>query len=179
MTKTRWMKSLGAVSSAVAATCCVVPVAAVSAQTGISQNLAPMEAKEYLGILQDISRFELDTARLALTRSRQKATRSFAQMMIRDHTRMTAERRPMLNASGPANALVGPLSQMLDTLKETARPGFDAAYKRGQIAAHEEALKVHRAYSARGSDPALRAIAQRAIPAIQRHLEAAQKLPGR
>lgn len=65
-----WMKSLGALSSAAAVTCCVVPVSTVSAQTGISTNLAPMEAKEYLGVLQDISRYELDTGRLALARSR-------------------------------------------------------------------------------------------------------------
>ncbi len=173
-----WTKSLGAVSSAVAATCCVVPVSTVSAQTGISTNRAPMEPKEYLGVLQEISRYELDTGRLALARSRQKATRSFAQMMIRDHTRMMAKRRPMLSPSEPANALAEPLSQMLDTLKETPLPGFDAAYKRGQIAAHEDALKIHRAYAARGSDPALRAMAQRAMPAIQKHLDTARKLLG-
>lgn len=181
MTQTWWTKSLGAVSIAVASTCLVVPISTVGAQTGISQSLAPMEAKEYLGALQDISRFELDTARLALAQSRQKATRAFAQTMIRHHTRMMADHARMSTASGAtetANALVGPLSQMLDTLKTTPRADFDATYKRGQIAAHEEALKVHRAYAARGSDPALRDTARRAVPMLQEHLEAARKLPG-
>ena len=106
--------------------------------------------------------------------------RSFAQTMVSEHTRLMAQRAPMLRTSGDPSgttALTGPLSQMLETLKNAPAAGFAAAYKRGQIAAHEEALKVHGTYAAKGTDPALRAMATRVVTMLQRHLDKARRLP--
>lgn len=174
-------KLIGAALGAVAMMGVVVPASPALAQAGFSTNPPPVETQEYMGAIHALSRYEVDASRLALTRSQAQASRAFAQTMVDHHTRMMAEHARLLNipaATDPEGALAGPLSQMLDTLKNTPAAEFDAAYRQGQIAAHEEALKVHSAYAARGSDAGVRAKAQAAVPIIRKHLDAARKLPG-
>lgn len=173
-------RSVGAALSAIAMTCVAVPFSASFAQAGISTNPPSAEPRDYLSAVQALSMYAIDSSRLALTRSQAPASRSFAKEMVDHHTRVAAEHARLLNipaGSDPGSALVGPLSEMLDSLENAPRADFDAAYKRGQIAAHEEALKVHSAYAARGSDAALRAKAQQAVAVVQKHLDAARKLP--
>lgn len=172
---------ISAVVSAIAVACLAVPLSSSFAQSGISTNPAPVETRSYLSAMHALSRYEVDSSRLALAQSQAQASRSFAQQMVDHHTRMMAEHARLLSIpsdSDPDSALVGPLSEMLNSLENTPRDDFDAAYKRGQIAAHEEMLKVHGAYAAQGSDTALRAKIQLATPVIQKHLDAARKLPG-
>lgn len=174
-------KSVGAALSAITLACFATPLSASLAQAGISTNPPPVEARDYLSAVHALSRYEVDASRLALTRSQAEASRSFAQTMVDHHTRMTAEHARLLSipaTTDSGNALVGPLSEMLNSLENTPAAQFDAAYKRGQIAAHEEALKVHSAYAAKGSDASVRAKAQAAVPVIRKHLDAARKLPG-
>lgn len=174
-------KLIGAALGAVAIVGAAMPPSPALAQAGISTNPPPVEARDYVSAVHALSRYEVDASRLALTRSQAQPSRAFARTMVDHHTRMMAEHARLLNipaATDSGSALVGPLSEMLNSLENTPAAEFDAAYKRGQIAAHEEALKVHSAYAARGTDAAMRAKAQAAVPVIRKHLDAARKLPG-
>ena len=153
-----------------------VPFSPSLAQSGISTNPAPVETIGYSSAVEALSKYEVDSSRLALTRSQSQATRAFAQQMVDHHSR-GGPRRTGVSEPSAGGALDGPLSEMLNSLENVPSSEFDAAYKRGQIAAHEEALKVHTAYAARGSDPTARAKAQAAMPVIQKHLDAARDLP--
>ena len=174
-------KSVGAALTAITVACLAAPLSASLAQAGISTNPAPVETRDYLGAMHALSRYEVDASRLVLTRSQSQASRLFAQTMVDHHTRMMAEHASVLSmpaATDSGSALVGPLSQMLDTLENTPRAEFDAAYKRGQIAAHEEALKVHNAYATKGSNAAVREKATAGGLVTRKHLDKARKLPG-
>ncbi|MEG3174332.1 DUF4142 domain-containing protein [Sphingomonas sp. ZB1N12] len=153
-----------------------VPYSPSLAQSGISTNPAPVETTGYSSAIEALSKYEVDSSRLALTRSQSQAMRVFAQQMVDHHSR-GGPRRIGVSEPSAGGALDGPLSEMLNSLENVPSSEFDAAYKRGQIAAHEEALKVHTAYAARGSDPTTRAKAQAAMPVIQKHLDAARDLP--
>lgn len=153
-----------------------MPFSPSLAQAGISTNPAPLETTGYSSAVEALSQYEVDSSRLALTRSKSQATRAFAQQMVNHHSRVKSDQK-IVGRSDIGSALDAPLSQMLYTLQNTPSVEFDAAYKRGQIAAHEEALKVHGAYAAQGSDLAERAKAQAAMPVIQKHLGAARDLP--
>lgn len=158
----------------------VVPITPVFAQAGISTNPAPVETSHYLAAVRALSSYELESSKLALSRSRGQAQRVFAQQTVEHHEASLAyytRLQTNLGTPGPGSALVGPLSEMLDSLQNAPPAEFAAAYRRGQIAAHEEALKLHRGYAARGSDPALRAKAQAAVPVVERQLAAARALP--
>lgn len=174
-------KSVGAALGGVMISCLAAPLSPAFAQAGISTNPPSVETRNYLAAVHALSRYEIASSRLALGRQEGGALRTYAQTVLDHHTRSIEEPARLLNIPASADAgsaLVGPLSEMLDSLQNVSRADFAAAYKRGQIAAQEEALKVHSAYAARGTDAALRAGAQRALSITREHLDAARNLPG-
>ena len=91
-------------------------------------------------------------------------------MMIRAHTGTSAQ----LSFAGrrlnllPATVMQPRHRAMIGQL--SASGDFDAAYRRQQLAAHEDALRLHSGYAARGRSPTLRPVAANAVPIIRRHL---------
>jgi putative membrane protein len=124
--------------------------------------------------------FEIESSRLALQMSRNPAVQSFAQTMISDHTRLSSE---MIAAAQAANLPPPPMqmmphhAEMLQRLRSAPAGQFDMMYKRDQLAAHQEALNLHRSYAEGGDLPALRAVAARAVPAVEMHLGHVESLP--
>ena len=69
--------------------------------------------------------------------------------------------------------------QMLSELAATpAGPRFDRLYGRMQVQAHEMAIGMYQSYASTGTNPALRAHAEQALPVLQGHYRMAQGLPG-
>ncbi|WP_375410572.1 DUF4142 domain-containing protein [uncultured Methylobacterium sp.] len=69
--------------------------------------------------------------------------------------------------------------QMLSELAATpAGPRFDRLYGRMQVQAHEMTIGMYQSYAATGTNPALRAHAEQALPVLQNHYRMAQGLPG-
>ena len=68
---------------------------------------------------------------------------------------------------------------MMQRLRSASAADFDMMYKREQMMAHEEAVMMHRTYAQRGDNPALRAMAARAVPMVANHLARVRTLPGR
>ena len=55
---------------------------------------------------------------------------------------------------------------------------FDRAYMTGQVQAHQQTLTELQSYQGMVQTPALRAMIEKAIPAVQQHLERAQRIQG-
>ncbi|MGT2484976.1 DUF4142 domain-containing protein [Methylobacterium oryzae CBMB20] len=55
---------------------------------------------------------------------------------------------------------------------------FDRLYASQQIQAHQMSIAMTQAYAQGGPNPALRNYAQQALPALQMHLQQAERLPG-
>ncbi|HEY0149773.1 MAG TPA: DUF4142 domain-containing protein [Allosphingosinicella sp.] len=139
-----------------------------------------MSAATYMQTAASSDMFEIQSGQLALQRSCDPAVRSFAQMIINDHTRMSN----MMMDTGRANGLPPPPVQMLphhmnmlQTLDRAPPGSFEAAFRNEQVMAHQEALNLHRSYADAGDLPPFRALASQAVPAIQAHLGHAQSLP--
>ena len=60
---------------------------------------------------------------------------------------------------------------MIDNLNAAAPGEFDTVYMSQQEAAHEETLKLLQGYADGGDDAALKALATKAIPKVQAHLD--------
>ncbi|MEO6256482.1 MAG: DUF4142 domain-containing protein, partial [Sphingomicrobium sp.] len=58
----------------------------------------------------------------------------------------------------------------------SASRDFDATYRRQQIAVHDEALKLHSVYAARGRSPTLRPVAANAAAITRQHLAQLRRL---
>lgn len=125
----------------------------------------------------DADAYEIAASRLALQRSRSRQVRAFAQMMIAHHTRSATELARMRGSQGSAPKVpqTEPKEQMLQKLSDS-KADFDLNYVQGQIAAHEEALELHRTYAANGQNAALRQFAGRAATMTQDHLTKARAL---
>lgn len=141
---------------------------------------SPLSAPGYLAMAASSDMFEIESSRLALQRSRNPAVRQFAQMMIGDHGRTTSELMAAARGIGiepPPPRMMPHHAEMLERLRAASPAEFDAAYKREQVMAHEEALNLHRNYADQGDAEPLRTVAARAVPIIQMHWDRARNLP--
>ncbi len=121
--------------------------------------------------------FEIQSSQLALQRSSNPALRQFAQMLITDHSNMSAQLMAAAQGAGltpPTPALSAEHAAMLQQLQATPAASFDMAYRDAQIMAHQQALTLHQNYANGGDVPALRTAAGTAVPIIQGHLNMAQ-----
>jgi len=147
-----------------------------------SSTAMPLNAMGYMQMAHSGDMFEVESSRMALQMSRDPAIRSFAQMMINDHTGMMNEMMRMTNSMN-MNMAAMPMAPhhaaMLQRLRTASASNFNMMYKREQVMAHQEAHMLHRTYAARGDNAALRAMAARAAPVVARHLQTAQRLPSR
>ena len=154
-----------------------------SAQSGKSPAVpqAP-QARPAAGMLTDgefVARaamgdmFEIETSKLALTRSQDPDVKAFAQKMIRDHQTSSDRLQGILGQSGAPAQMPSSLDAMhrqkIARLETAQGKAFDAAYRDVQMEAHAEAVQLYTAYSKSGSNPALKAFATEVLPTIEMH----------
>ena len=162
--------ALGALASA-CATQPMEPVAVVDPNS-------PLAAPMYMQMAASSDLFEIQSSQLALQMSSNPAVRSFAQMLVNDHTALSNTMMTTAQSAGlnpPPPALMPQHAQMLQQL-QAAGPNFDMAYRDAQVMAHQEAITLHQNYANGGDVAALRTVAAQAVPIIQGHLNHAQML---
>jgi putative membrane protein len=121
--------------------------------------------------------FEVQSSKLAAQKGNAEI-KSFAQRMIKDHTKTTQELKSLVgkaNAKLPA-AMDADHQQKLDKLQKAGGNDFNSMYATMQVQAHEEAVKLFEGYSSAGDDAQLKAWAAKTLPALKEHLEHAKKL---
>ncbi|HEX8534264.1 MAG TPA: DUF4142 domain-containing protein [Allosphingosinicella sp.] len=159
---------------------CTTPMEEPLGPEQVDAGIPSMPAPVYMESAASGDLFEIESSRLALARSRNPEVRSFAQMLIGDHNRMSNEMMMAAERAGlrpPPPRMLPRHADMLARLQSAGPADFDRAYKAEQIAAHEEALNLHRTYAENGDLPPLREVAARAVPIIEAHLAHAQQLP--
>lgn len=124
--------------------------------------------------------FEIESSKLALTKATSPAVKKYAQQMIDDHTKTTAQLKKII-ADGklaivPPTQLDNRRQGMIDNLKAATGAAFDEAYVDQQEAAHKEAVTLMNSYVDDGDNAALKQFAQATAPKIQMHHDMAEKL---
>jgi putative membrane protein len=168
------MRRLLAVAALAVLTClAIVPPA--SAQSAAAQP-AQTDAAGYVEQTTISNLFELSAAQAALQKASSDEVRSFARMMLDDHTKageQLAEAAKGQDLSLPTS-VDARHDQLLQDLASATEQDFDRLYMRTQVEAHTSALKLQQDYSSFGANPALKAIATQLVPIIKRHLDQAQ-----
>ncbi|MDB6052241.1 MAG: putative outer membrane protein [Pseudomonas sp.] len=120
---------------------------------------------------------EIQTSQLALDKSQSDDVKSFAQMMITDHTdanQKLAAIATNLNLKTASDA------ELMDKAKKMIlqyRSGsFDKAYAANQVKAHEQTIKVFQDEIKTSQTPELTAFAKDTLPKLQDHLKMAKQL---
>ncbi len=123
---------------------------------------------------------EIDAAKLALQKSTSGSIKSFAQMMIEDHTAALNELKTLAQQK----------SVMLpDSTDDTHRlfaqrlmlvsgSSFDSAYMQAQVRDHVATIAVFQAEVSNGIDAQAKAYANKLLPKLQMHLQHAQNVAG-
>jgi putative membrane protein len=120
---------------------------------------------------------EIQTSQLALEKSHSEEVKSFAQMMIKDHTDANQKLAEV------AKVLQVPLAREIELMDRAKNmilqyrdASFDKAYVNNQVAAHEAVITLFQDEVRTSQTPALTAFAKDTLPTLQRHLEMAKQL---
>ena len=158
-------------------------VAALAAALGCSaaeaQTPIPPSPKNFAMDAAQSDQYEILAAQVAEVQGQDPRVHTFAEKMIRDHTRLSQDLRTAALASGlppMPPSLSGDQASLLAALQGLRGADFDKAYARQQVLAHTQAVAVEDSFATAGADANLRKAAQSALPAIQDHLKMAQQL---
>jgi putative membrane protein len=136
----------------------------VSAQTA-TQSSQMMTAPMFVQMAAMSDMFEIQSSQAALNNSKDAEVRKFAQIMIDDHTKMSAELKAAVQAGNVSaqipTALAGEKAQMLQQLSGMMGEQFDQMYWKAQVQGHQKALQLAQSYAKNGDNAALKAHAQK------------------
>jgi len=117
--------------------------------------------------------YEKQSSQIVLSSTTNPAVRDFAQMMIKHHTKSTADVKKAAMASKVKvmpPRLTPAQSEMIAQLNTEKGQARDMAYISQQKMAHNQALAVHQAYAREGTAKPLRAAAGMIVPVVEQHI---------
>ncbi len=121
---------------------------------------------------------EVKLGELAMQTSLNGRVKSFGQRMNEDHTRMSEELKGFAATKNVSVAsdigVVDKASYKMLAMKSGAT--FDKDYISDMVKDHETDLAAFRKEASNGSDPDVKAAAQRAIPTLEEHLRMAREI---
>lgn len=124
--------------------------------------------------------YEVMAADIALERSQNAQVKELAQTIKTDHTAASNAMMAMLPQAAPDVTLPTELDErrqgMLDNLRSASADTFDQVYLDQQIAAHNEALTLHRGFSDNTDAAQLAQHARSVVPKIEMHLRRAEEI---
>ncbi len=142
----------------------------------------PFTGQAFADAIAASDRFELESARAVQSANPAGTTRSFAQMMIRDHQTSSDELRKTTSQVDKVRldetpAMTAEQQAQLAELKAAAPQQMPAIYARQQVAAHEKALAMLQTYAQSGDAKPLMDFAGKTAQVVSHHLEEARRLP--
>ena len=124
--------------------------------------------------------YEVEAGKLAQQQGKSEKVKTFAAMMVKDHTASTQKLKDAVGQAGDGvmipTAMQAKHQQMLDGLKN-AGDSFDKMYAEQQVAAHAEALQLMQTQADSGTAASLKKFAADVAPVIKRHGQEANQLP--
>jgi len=117
---------------------------------------------------------EIDLGKLAGSKATNPEVKKFGQMMVTDHTKIADDLKALAkkkNLELPADLDSSHKSTMTD-LQAKSGADFDKAYVDDMVHDHEKDLKEFQGKANSASDADVKAFAAKAVPIIQKHLDA-------
>lgn len=122
---------------------------------------------------------EVQLAQMAKKKSKNTQVEQFAEMMIQDHKKADSELMAIAKKEGVSvPTQPSPEDQAAaKALGDHSGAAFDAAYAKQMVQDHQKAVDLFQSASDDSSlKPELRSFAQKTLPTLQHHLDAAKKL---
>ena len=135
--------------------------------------------------------FEVLSSRIALTHATNPDLKSFARMMIDDHTKSTnklvalggiskaslkTKMKPGRDGKFVSNDLLGSNADELNSLDSKSNDDFNKTYIDDQVKGHEDAVSLLEDYAKNGDNAKLKDFAKDILPTVKEHLAKAKAL---
>jgi putative membrane protein len=124
--------------------------------------------------------FEVQAAQLATVKAVDAGVKSFASMLVDQHTAANNELTRIANAKGVEMPAAPPhgLRRDIEKLGKKSGDDFDREFVREVgVKSHEKAIKEFEKASKDAKDADLKAFVDKSLPTLREHLAAAEKLP--
>jgi putative membrane protein len=122
---------------------------------------------------------EVELGKLALQKTQNEQVRSFADRMIKDHSKANAELASIAKQSN-LTVPTEPGAQhkaMMQQLRGKSGAEFDAAYSKHMVEDHNKAVELFRMASTMdGFDKELQSFAKKTLPTLEEHRKQAKSL---
>jgi putative membrane protein len=122
--------------------------------------------------------FEIETSKLALEKADKPSVKTYAQMMIDEHTKSSTELKAAAGQAGievPA-ALPADKQAKVDALRGLSGAEFDRQYLADQRSGHQETLAKVNSYLAAAPAGPLKDHASKVTGVVQKHLNSLEKI---
>lgn len=133
-----------------------------------------MTPAEYVAAAGASDLYERTSSQVVLETTQDPKIRAFAQEMLADHAKSTAQVKAAAAKSrvkAPPPTLNPLQTELVAELRAESGPARDMTYVAQQKASHGQALNVQKAYAMEGTAPALKAAAAGIVPVVQHHIE--------
>ncbi|MDP9897223.1 putative membrane protein [Variovorax boronicumulans] len=149
------------------------------AARGMGTDVRSMQPAQFAAIAGGNGMYEVQVSRLAMNRANSGPVQDYARMLVDNHTRANNELIALLRAKGirPPDMIPRDKRVKLDRLSSVPARQFDRMYiQTVGIEDHEADIVVFDRASREVADPELRAFAQKTLPVLRSHLDAARSL---
>ncbi|HCB75695.1 MAG TPA: DUF4142 domain-containing protein [Sphingomonas bacterium] len=123
--------------------------------------------------------YEKQSSQIVLQSTKNAKVRQFANMMLKDHSKSTADVKAAAatdRVAVPAPKLEPAQAKMIADLRGASGTARDQMYLQQQKTAHQQALTLHSSYAQNGDKPALKRVAAATAPVVQHHIEMLQAM---
>lgn len=125
--------------------------------------------------------FEVKVSQMAADKTSNAGVKSFAEMLVKDHTAANQELKQVAQQKGVAlpDSLPREKQRQIDQLAKKSGDDFDRSYIREVgLNDHRKDIKMFEKESKNGKDADTRAFATKTLPTLREHLQAAEQLKG-
>ncbi|MBG0794286.1 DUF4142 domain-containing protein [Methylocystis sp. H62] len=150
-----------------------------STATMTRSNRVDATTQNFVDKAWNIGNFEIQAGREAQNKANTQDFLDYARRIVRDHTNMDDELKPILRQGGinAPTALDKEHQNLLQQLTSVTGARFEERFRTQQIDGHEKAVKLFESYARNGQNADLKRWAQSAIPMLENHLRDAKALP--
>jgi putative membrane protein len=151
----------------------------VGEKTGVNSALGiTPKTEDFIKEAATSDMLEIESSKVAQQKG-DADEKKFAEQMITDHTKTSNELKDLVPASLKSaipTALDDSSQKKLDKLRNAKPEDFPGQYDPMQVSAHKDAVSLFERYAKGGDDAKLKDWAGKTLPALQHHLEMAQKM---
>lgn len=155
------------------------PAQSPAAKQAAAPAMATPSTSTFLASTAGANLFEIESSKVALTKTKNDKVKAFANQMVTDHTGAGAKFKQAVadaKLTPPAEKLDAKHQALLDDLKKKDGTAFDTAYIKAQTDGHTETVAMFEAYAKGGDNARMKQFANDMLPTLKTHLDEVSKL---